>query len=70
MKHATFICSLCIANQAAVMRPSSFMQIVQVPQQHLIHIHEAAGTRHLSAHRQMTVKLRVNAQHMQVGQGD
>lgn len=28
MEHATFICSLCIANPADVTRPSSFMQIV------------------------------------------
>lgn len=37
-----------------------------MPQRHLIHIHAAAGTQHLSAGRRVTGKLRVNAQHMEV----
>ena len=64
-KHATFICSLCIANHAYVMRPSSFMQIVWVLQQCLIHIHAAGGTWHLSAGRLVTLNLCVNVEHMQ-----
>lgn len=69
-RHATFICSLCIANHAYIMRPSSFMQIVWVLQQCLIHIHAAGGTWHLSAGRPVTLNLRVNVEHMQRGQGD
>lgn len=70
MRHATFTRSLCIANHAYVMRPSSFMQIVWVPQQCLIHIHAAGGTWHLSAGRLVTLNLCVNVEHMQRGQGN
>lgn len=69
-KHATFTCSLCIANHAYVMRPSSFMQIVWVRQRRLIHIHVAGGAWHLSAGRWATLNLLVNAEHMRGGRVD
>lgn len=70
VKRATFTCSPCIANHARVTPPSSHMQMVRVPHRRLIHIHAAGRTWHLSAGRLAMLNLRVNAEHMQRGQGD